>query len=45
MEQAAAAPAPADDPFDQIEKLSKLHSEGALTDEEFSAAKAKILGT
>ena len=35
----------ADDPFDQIEKLSKLHSEGALTDEEFSAAKAKILGT
>lgn len=45
VEQAAAAPAPADDPFDQIEKLSKLHSEGALTDEEFSAAKAKILGT
>ena len=47
MEQAAAAPAPApaDDPFEQIEKLSKLHTEGALTDEEFSAAKAKILGT
>jgi hypothetical protein len=40
----AAAPAPAD-PFDQIEKLSKLHAEGALTDEEFAAAKAKILGT
>jgi len=46
MEQAApAAPAPADDPFEQIEKLSKLHDEGALTDEEFTAAKAKILGT
>ena len=45
VDQAAAAP-PADDPFDQIEKLSKLHSEsGALTDEEFAAAKAKILGT
>ena len=42
----AAAPAPAaNDPFDQIEKLSKLHAEGALTDEEFAAAKAKILGT
>ncbi len=46
MEQAAGPPPPpAVDPFDQIEKLSKLHSEGALTDEEFSAAKAKILGT
>jgi hypothetical protein len=45
MEQAAAAPAPASDPFDQIEKLSKLHAEGALTDEEFAAAKAKLLGT
>lgn len=41
----AAAPAPAADPFEQIEKLSKLHEEGALTDEEFAAAKAKILGT
>jgi transcription initiation factor TFIID subunit TAF12 len=45
MEQASAAPAPAEDPFEQIEKLSKLHDEGALTDEEFTAAKAKILGT
>ena len=44
VDQAAAAPA-ADDPFDQIEKLSKLHESGALTDEEFAAAKAKILGT
>ena len=44
VDQAAAAPA-ADDPFEQIEKLSKLHESGALTDEEFAAAKAKILGT
>ncbi len=44
VDQAAAAPAAAD-PFDQIEKLSKLHAEGALTDEEFAAAKAKVLGT
>jgi hypothetical protein len=43
MEQQAAPPA--EDPFEQIEKLSKLHAEGALTDEEFAAAKAKILGT
>ena len=44
VDQAAAAPG-ADDPFEQIEKLSKLHESGALTDEEFAAAKAKILGT
>ena len=44
VDQAAAAPV-ADDPFEQIEKLSKLHESGALTDEEFAAAKAKILGT
>ena len=44
IEQQAAAPA-AEDPFAQIEKLSQLHASGALTDEEFAAAKAKILGT
>jgi membrane protease subunit (stomatin/prohibitin family) len=44
VQQQAAAPA-AEDPFEQIEKLSKLHDSGALTDEEFAAAKAKILGT
>jgi hypothetical protein len=42
--QSEAAPA-GEDPFTQIEKLSKLHDSGALTDEEFAAAKAKILGT
>jgi hypothetical protein len=44
VDMAAAAPA-AEDPFAQIEKLSQLHASGALTDEEFAAAKAKILGT
>jgi hypothetical protein len=37
------APPPAD-PTDQIEHLAQLHDSGALTDEEFSAAKAKALG-
>ena len=42
-EQAQYAPAPAD-PADQIEHLAQLHASGALTDEEFASAKAKILG-
>jgi hypothetical protein len=29
--------------LDQLEKLAKLHADGALTDAEFAAAKAKIL--
>ncbi len=29
--------------LDQIEKLAKLHESGALTDEEFASAKAKLL--
>ena len=37
------APAPAD-PADQVEHLAKLHESGALTEEEFAAAKAKALG-
>lgn len=40
----AAAPEAADDPIAQVEKLAKLHAAGALTDEEFAAAKAKALG-
>ena len=44
QEQAAYAPPPAD-PADEIEHLAQLHASGALTDEEFAAAKAKILGT
>jgi hypothetical protein len=44
QEQSAYAP-PAADPADEIEHLAKLHESGALTDEEFAAAKAKALGT
>jgi hypothetical protein len=29
----------------QLEKLAQLHASGALTDEEFAAQKAKIIGT
>jgi hypothetical protein len=38
-------PAPAEDPsIAELEKLAELHSQGILTDEEFSAKKAQILG-
>jgi membrane protease subunit (stomatin/prohibitin family) len=30
---------------DQLSRLAELHQQGALTDDEFAAAKAKILGT
>ena len=43
-DQAQYAPPPAD-PADEIEHLAQLHASGALSDEEFTAAKAKILGT
>ena len=39
-----AAPAPEDDSTAQLQKLAALHTQGVLTDEEFAAAKAKILG-
>jgi hypothetical protein len=42
------APAPAagisDASIDQLTKLAKLHEQGVLTDEEFGAEKAKLLG-
>ena len=41
---AAAAPA-APSVYDQLSQLATLHDQGALTDDEFSAAKAKLLGT
>jgi hypothetical protein len=48
QQQYAPAPAPAAPPQDEtttrIQELARLHSEGALSDEEFSAAKAKVLG-
>jgi hypothetical protein len=52
-EQAAAqqpvtqqlAPPPAeDDPMVKLQQLASLHTAGVLSDEEFTAAKAKILG-
>ena len=43
-----AAPAPAagitDDSIEQLKKLADLHASGVLSDAEFEAAKAKILG-
>ena len=38
-----AAPA-APDPMAQLKELGELHAQGILTDEEFAAQKAKILG-
>ena len=42
----APAPAPAAQPsmLDQLNQLTDLHTQGALSDEEFTAAKAKLLG-
>ena len=41
---AAPPPEPEDDSAAQLQNLAQLHSQGVLTDEEFAAAKAKILG-
>jgi putative oligomerization/nucleic acid binding protein len=41
---AAAAPA-APDPIEQLKELASLKAQGILTDEEFAAEKAKILGS
>ena len=41
--QRAAAPSGAGDLMDQIQRLAALHSQGVLSDEEFAAAKAKLL--
>jgi Mn-containing catalase len=40
-----AAPAAAPDPIEQLKQLAELKSQGILTDDEFAAQKAKILGT
>jgi hypothetical protein len=54
VEQPQYAPAPAEqpqyapppvDPADEIEHLAQLHTSGALTDEEFAAAKARALAS
>jgi hypothetical protein len=40
----AAPPASGGDDLDQLQKLADLHAAGILTDEEFEAKKAQILG-
>jgi membrane protease subunit (stomatin/prohibitin family) len=42
--QADQADAPAS-AADQLSRLAELHQQGALTDDEFAAAKSKILGS
>jgi membrane protease subunit (stomatin/prohibitin family) len=41
---AQQAAQPASDPNAELQNLANLHTQGVLTDEEFAAAKAKILG-
>jgi hypothetical protein len=43
-EQEAPPPEAEDDETAQLQNLANLHTQGVLTDEEFAAAKAKILG-
>jgi Short C-terminal domain len=40
QQQAAGSPV-----LDQLNQLTSMHDQGALSDEEFAAAKAKILGS
>jgi type II secretory pathway pseudopilin PulG len=44
QQYAQAPPPPPDDGTAQLQNLAKLHEQGVLTDEEFAASKAKILG-
>ena len=45
QEAAPAQPqAAAPDPIEQLKQLGELHQQGVLTDEEFAAQKAKLLG-
>jgi hypothetical protein len=41
---APAVTSGAPDPLDQVQSLAALHEAGTLTDEEFAAAKARVLG-
>jgi Short C-terminal domain len=43
-EAPAPVAAPADPTAEKINELAQLHASGAITDEEFAAAKAKALG-
>jgi hypothetical protein len=40
-----AAPVVQEDPITQLERLGALKAQGLITEEEFNAQKAKILGT
>jgi len=40
-----AAPAAGPSMADQLQQIAALHQQGMLTDEEFAAAKAKLLGS
>ena len=40
----AAAPPAVDDTTAELQNLAQLNKQGVLTDEEFAAAKAKVLG-
>ena len=42
--QAPAPAAPVDPATQQLQNLASLHAQGILSDEEFAAAKAKVLG-
>ena len=44
QQYAQEAPPAEDDSTAQLQKLAALHTQGVLTDDEFAAAKAKILG-
>lgn len=41
----AAPPPPPVDPIDQLAKLGELRQQGVLTEDEFAAQKAKLLGS
>ena len=41
----AQAPAQSSPMIDQLNQLADLHKQGVLTDDEFAAAKAKLIGT
>jgi hypothetical protein len=41
---APPAPAPETDTIAELERLARLHESGALSEEEFAAAKARVLG-
>ena len=42
---AAPAPSAGETEIDELQKLAALHDQGVLTDDEFAAQKAKVIGT